>query len=158
MSNNSTPSLLALLGLVAFAGYQNRGRIGEVLDDARQTAQPTGTGAEPAGFLAEIGQTLQSTFAGSGLSTALGDLVARFQAAGHGAAANSWVSAEANHPVNVDQLQAALGPETLADLSRKTGLSQQQLLLRLNAALPAVVDRLTPNGRVPNGDESHTLV
>jgi len=162
MSNKSTPSLLALLGLVAFAGYQNRGRIGDMLDDARQSTHPadnhTGMGTDRGGFLAEIGQTLQSKFAGSGLSTALGDLVARFQAAGQGATANSWVSAEANSPVNVDELEAALGHETLSDLAHKTGLSQQELLLRLNAALPEVVNRLTPNGRLPNDDDAQTLV
>jgi len=162
MSNKSTPSLLALLGLVAFAGYQNRSRIGEMLDDARQSTHPAGNdtsiGADRSGFLSEIGQTLQSRFAGSGISAALSDLVAHFRAAGQGATADSWVSAEANYPVNVDELEAALGPETLADLANKTGLPQQELLLRLNAALPEVVDRLTPNGRLPNDNDAQTLV
>ena len=162
MSNKTTPSLLALLGLVAFAGYQNRTRIGEMLDDARLSTHPAGidqgTGADRGGFLAEIGQTLQSSFAGSGLSTALGDLVARFRAAGQGAAADSWVSAGANQPVNVDELESAIGPETLTDLVDKTGLSQKELLLRLNAALPEVVDRLTPNGRLPHDDDAQTLI
>ena len=162
MSNKSTPSLLALLGLVAFAGYQNRTRIGEMLEDAHQATYPAGTdpsvAADRGGFLAEIGQTLQSKFANSGLSTALGDLVAQFRAAGQGVAADSWVSAEANQPVNVDELESALGPETLSDLANKTGLPQKELLLRLNAALPEVVDRLTPNGRLPHDDDAQTLV
>ena len=162
MSNKSTPSLLALLGLVAFAGYQNRSAIGEMLDDARQSAHPAGNdtsiGADRSGFLSEIGQTLQSRFAGSGVAAALSDLVARFRDTGQGATADSWVSAEANHPVNVDELEAALGSETLAELSHKTGLSHQELLLRLNAALPEVVDRLTPNGRLPNEDDTRTFV
>ena len=162
MSNTSTPSLLALLGLVAFAGYQNRTQIGEMLDDARASAHRTGTdpvdGANRGEFLAGIGETLQSKFANSGLSTALGDLVARFRAVGQGSAADSWVSAEANQPVSVDELETALGPETLADLGNKTGLSQKELLLRLNAALPEVVDRLTPNGRLPHDDDAQTLV
>ena len=162
MSNKSTPSLMALLGLVAFAGYQNRTRIGDMLEDARQSTHKAGTdmniGTDRGSFLAEIGETLQSRFANSGLSTALGDLVARFQAAGQGATADSWVSTEANHPVNVGELEAALGEETLADLARKTGLTQQELLLRLNVALPEVVDRLTPNGRLPTYDDAQTLV
>ena len=161
MSNKSTPSLLALLGLVAVAGYQNRSRIGEMLDDARQSTHPAGNdvsaGQNRSGFLSEIGQTLQSSFAGSGIAAALSDLVTHFKAAGQGAAADSWVSAEANHPVNVDELEAALGSETLADLANKTGLSHQELLLRLNTALPGVVDRLTPNGRLPNDDDARTI-
>jgi len=158
--SKSTPSLLALLGLVAYAGYQNRGRIGDMLTDARQSARRSGSGPDTdpdgGGFLAEIGQTLQSKFAGSGLSNALGDLVTRFQAAGQGPAAESWVSANANHPMSVHDLEMALGPETLADLAGKTGLSPQELLVRLNVALPEVVDRLTPNGRLPTDDDGQT--
>ena len=123
---------------------------------------PAGTdpavGANRGALLAEIGQTLQSKLANSGLSTALSDLVARFRAVGHGSAADSWVSADANQPMNVDELESALGPETLADLSKKTSLSQNELLLRLNAALPEVVDRLTPNGRLPHDDDAQKVV
>jgi len=161
MSGKSTPSLPALLGPVVFAGDQSRTCIGVMLNDARQFSHPvgndTGAGSDHGGFLAEIGQTLQSRFAGSGLSTASGDLIARFRAAGQGSAADSCVPAEANHPVNVHEIESALGPETLADLGHKTGLSQQELLLRLNVALPEVVDRLTPNGRLPNDDDAQTL-
>lgn len=156
--SKSTPSLLALLGLVAFAGYQNRDRISDMLTDARQSTRDDGTTPQRGNFLADIGQTLQSGLASSGLSTALGDLVARFKASGRGAAAESWVSTETNRPVNVDELEAALGPETLDELSDKTGLSRAELLLRLNVALPEVVNRLTPMGRLPNDDEAQTLV
>lgn len=161
--SRSTPSLLALLGLVAAAGYQNRDRLSEMLSDARQKAGASGTDQSPAlgadlspgggGFLAEIGQILRA----SPLSGALTDLIDRFKASGHGRAADSWVSNEANMPVNVEDLQAALGPETLSDLSAKTGLSQAELLLRLNSALPDVVNRLTPNGRLPTETEGRML-
>jgi len=149
--------LLALLGLVAFAGYQNRTRIGDMLNDARQSPVPGEPGADRTGLLSEIGQTLQGGFAGGGLASALGDLVDRFKAAGQSITAESWVSTDANHPVNVDELQSALGPDLLADLTEKTGLSAQELLLRLNVALPEVVDRLTPNGRVPHDYEAQTV-
>lgn len=149
--SRSTPSLLALLGLVAVAGYQNRDRISEMLSDARQKSTAFGTGLAPAGggFVAEIGQF----FHGRSVYTALGDLVDRFKAAGHGDAADSWVSDKANMPLGVDGLEAALGQETLAELAQKTGLSQAELLLRLSAALPEVVNRFTPNGRLPTEDE-----
>ena len=156
--SKSTPSLLALLGLVAFAGYQNRDRISDMLSDARSTAFDGNAAPEQRNFLAEIGQTLQSGLTGSGISTAIGDLVARFRTAGRGEAADSWVSNDANHPVNVGEMEAALGAETLADLARKTGLSQAELLLRLNAALPEVVNRLTPNGQLPAQDTQQTFV
>jgi uncharacterized protein YidB (DUF937 family) len=158
--SKSTPSLMALLGLVAFAGYQNRARIADMLADARQNrAGADGTSPEQGGFLAEIGQIFQpgpsgvgtagSGFSSTGLSAALRDLKDRFTATGQGEAAESWISTEANRPLNVEALEAALGPETLDDLARKTGISRAELLLRLNVALPEVVDSMTPEGRLP---------
>lgn len=155
--SKSTPSLLALLGLVAYAGYQNRDRIGDMLTDARHSARESGAGPEQESFLDNIGQKLQSGLSGGGLGGAISDLVARFTDSGRGAAAESWVSSSANQPVDARDLEQALGPETLDDLSRKTGLSQAELLLRLNAALPEVINRLTPNGRLPTDDEAQTL-
>lgn len=153
--SRSTPSLLALLGLVAVAGYQNRGRIGEMLSNAKSPPTQPGQTAPPvtAGFLADIGQFFQS----SHISSALGDLVDRFKVAGRGDVAESWVSNKANMPLGVDALKAALGAETLAALAQKTGLSQAEVLLRLNVALPDVVNRFTPNGRLPTEGEVQSL-
>lgn len=154
--SRSTPSLLALLGLVAVAGYQNRDRISEMLSDARQKSTASGSGFEPArgSFVAEIGQFFQ----GRSVTTALTDLVDRFKATGKGDAAESWVSNQANMPLGVDELQASLGAETLAELVQKTGLSQAELLLRLNVALPEVVNRFTPHGRLPTEGEGQALI
>ncbi len=152
----STPSLLALLGLVAVAGYQNRDRISDMLSDARQKSAAAGSlpPSQDGGFLSEIGQF----FRGSPVSTALNDLVDRFRQSGRGAAADSWVSDKANIPLGQDDLKTALGPETIAELARRTGLSQVEVLLRLNAALPDVVNKLTPNGRLPTDAEAQALI
>lgn len=157
--SKSTPSLIALLGLVAVAGYQHRGRISEMLSDAQQRITASGPTASPGngGFLSEIGQLFQNRTGGRTMSTALGDLVARFTDAGQGTTANSWVSDQANRPLGADDLEAALGQEILAELGQKTGLSREELLGRLNAALPEVVNRFTPNGRLPTYEESQTL-
>lgn len=159
--SKSTPSLMALLGLVAFAGYQNRGRISDMLADARQNRLAGADGASPeqGGFLSEIGQIFQPGASGmgtsgmgasgSGLATALRDLKDRFTSTGQGEAADSWISTEANRPLNVEALEAALGNETLDELAHKTGIPRAELLLRLNVALPEVVDSMTPEGRLP---------
>lgn len=153
--SRSTPSLLALLGLVAVAGYQNRDRISEMLSDARQKAAGPGSALSPSGggLIAEIGEYFQA----SPVSTALGDLVERFKSAGRADAAQSWVSDKANMPIGVDELEAGLGNETIAALVQKTGLSRAELLLRLNVALPEVVNRFTPNGRLPTENEAQAL-
>jgi uncharacterized protein YidB (DUF937 family) len=158
--SKSTPSLLALLGLVAVAGFQNRGRIGEMLSDAGQKSSAAGAGPahEDGGVLSEIGQHLPTGLPGTGLSDGLDDLINRFNASGKGAATASWVSDEANMPIDVDELEAVLGNETVDALAQNTGLSRAELLLRLNAALPEFVNRLTPNGRLPTHQEAQVLL
>lgn len=144
-----TPSLLALLGLVAVAGYQNRDRLGELLSEARKTAQ-TSTGQAPSGNDPQSGLgAFFRTGSGSSVAAAVSDLVGRFRDAGRGATAETWVSKGPNAPLDVKDLETALGPETLEELSQKTGLSQSEILLRLNVALPEAVDHLTPEGRLP---------
>jgi uncharacterized protein YidB (DUF937 family) len=159
--SKSTPSLLALLGLVAVAGYQNRGRISDMLADARHdnTASASQAGTRE-GFVAEVARLFQGDASDgrsgdAALTRGLGDLVSRFRDAGRGDMADSWVSAQANQPMNVTELEDALGHETLDDLSRKTGLTRAELLLRLNVALPEMVDHFTPRGRLPTADELH---
>lgn len=159
--SKSTPSLLALLGLVAVAGYQNRSKISDMLADARNempnSGQAQGQMANGGGLLANISQMFQSATGGSTLSGGLRELVDRFKAAGQPAHAESWVADGPNMPMDVNDLEKTLGDETLDDLVQKTGLPRAQLLMRLNAALPDVVNRFTPNGRLPTVDEANTL-
>lgn len=162
--SKSTPSLLALLGLVAVAGYQNRGRIGEMLADARRQSpdsrpdgQQTGEPKDSGGFLSEIGRLFGAGTSGGTLSSGLGDLVNRFKETGHAAPAESWVSAQANMPIDERELEAAIGDETLDELGQKTGLPRAELLLRLSTALPEVVNRFTPDGRLPTETEARNF-
>lgn len=157
--SRTTPSLLALLGLVAVAGYQNRSKISEMLSDARQATPNSGglSNGDRGGFLSDISRMFQSGTGGNSLSKGLADLVDQFKLAGRTEPAESWVANGPNMPLDVDELERILGTETLDDLSRKTGLPRSQLLLRLNAALPDVVNSLTPNGRIPTETETQTL-
>ncbi len=84
-----------------------------------------------------------------GLGGGLGGLLERLQNAGHADTANSWVGTGPNTPIQPSQLGSALGQTTISDLARQSGMSEQELLAQLSRVLPGVVDRLTPNGRVP---------
>ncbi len=114
------PSLAALLGLVAVAGYQNRDKIGE--------------------FVKGIGAS------GTG---GVGDLVDHFKKTGLGEAASSWVGKGENTPVSEAQVGDSLGADLIDILVKQTGLSREELLARLSKTLPETVDKLTPDGRVP---------
>src|SRR5512132_4071864 len=156
------PSMIALLGLLAVAGYQNRDKIAEVLGGLKQ--QPGGAPGPgnqqsgQGGVLGNLGGLLGGASAGSVLSGGLGELIERFKQKGQGQAADSWVSTGPNQPLAPDQLEQAIGPDVLNTLSQQTGLSREELLSRLTRDLPAAVDKFTPQGRLPTEDEAARLI
>ncbi len=114
------PSLAALLGLVAVAGYQNRDKIGEFIKGL--------SGPQTGG---------------------VGDLVDHFKKKGMGDVADSWVTKGENKPVSEAQVGETLGPDLIDMLVKQTGLSREDLLARLSKVLPEAVDKMTPDGQVP---------
>ena len=79
----------------------------------------------------------------------LNELIGKLTAGGAGPQVNSWIGHGANEPVQPGQLGSALGQEVLAELSQRTGLSQQELLNQLSTVLPQIINHMTPNGRMP---------
>ena len=77
-------------------------------------------------------------------------LLQKFQEHGLGNVADSWVSTGKNMPISGDQLQEALGSGALGDLASKLGLSTGDVSSQLADLLPGVVDKLTPNGQLPD--------
>ena len=155
------PSMVALLGLLAVAGYQNRDKIAEVLAGRKQESDGRpGPYDQPGqgGVLDKLGGLLGGMSAGSALSGGLRDLVERFKQNGHGQAADSWVNTGPNQPLQTDQLAQAIGPDALNALSKHTGLSREELLSRLTRELPAAVDKWTPEGRLPTEEEAARLI
>ncbi len=95
------------------------------------------------------GQPVPTNAPAGSILGGLTDLIGKLSAGGVGAQVNSWIAQGANQPVQPGQLGSALGAEVLNQLSQKTGMSQQELLDQLAAALPQIINHLTPNGRVP---------
>jgi uncharacterized protein YidB (DUF937 family) len=98
---------------------------------------------------AVIGMLGQQSSGGLG---GLGGLLQKFEQAGLGHVASSWVGTGANHPVTPDQLNGVLGDGVVANLARQLGINPQDALGQLAHMLPQVVDKLTPQGQVPHGD------
>lgn len=82
----------------------------------------------------------------------LGGLLGKFAQAGLGDHAASWVSTGANMPITGDQLQSALGAGTIGDIAGKLGVSPGDASGALANLLPGLIDQLTPDGRVAEGD------
>jgi uncharacterized protein YidB (DUF937 family) len=157
--SRGTPSMVALLGLLAVAGYQNRGKIAEMLGGLKQEpgGRP-GQSVQQGGMLGNLGGLLGGASAGSVLSGGLGGLIERFKQNGHTQVADSWVGKGPNQQLAPDQLEQAIGPEVLDTLSQQTGLSREELLSRLTRELPDAVDKLTPEGRLPTEAEAARLI
>jgi uncharacterized protein YidB (DUF937 family) len=147
------PSMTALLGLLAIAGYQNRDKIAELLRGAQRNlgapAQGPQSGSAGGAIPGNLGGMLGGTSIGDLLSGGLRDLVDTFKQKGQGEAAESWVSRGANKPIAPPQLEQAIGPDVLETPSQQTGLSREELLSRLSKNLPDAVDKYTPEGRIP---------
>ena len=90
---------------------------------------------------------------GGGLIGGLGDLVSKFEKAGQGGTIGSWIGTGQNQPIQPGQLGSTLGQTTISDLARAAGMSEQDLLAGLAQALPGVIDKLTPRGRLPTAEE-----
>ena len=142
------PSMTALLGLLAVAGYQNRDKLGEMLKGLGGGASGTGTPGD-SGMLGKLGGTLAGASAGGLLSGGLGELIDRFKQSGQSETADSWVKTGPNKPISPPQIEQAVGADVLNTLSQQTGLSREELLARLSRELPDAVDKYTPEGKLP---------
>lgn len=147
MSNNGFPSMTALLGLLAVAGYQNRDKLSEWLRAAQGGRPPEGA---PPGLDKALGDQRGAGAGGIGglLGGGIGELIERFKQSGRGDTADSWVRNGPNKPISHSDLEQTIGPEVLDNLEQRTGLSRTEILSRLSRDLPDAVDRYTPDGRV----------
>ena len=82
----------------------------------------------------------------------LGGLLQRFQQAGMGNVANSWVGTGPNQQVSPDQLQQVFGQQQVSQWAQQANMQPHDLLSQLSQYLPHAVDRMTPNGQLPDGD------
>ena len=145
------PSMTALLGLLAIAGYQNRDKIAEMLGKLGQNKAGADGQSGLGGLLSQLG--LGGASAGGILSGGLGELLERFKQSGQGDTAESWVNTGPNKPCTAAQLERAIGSEVLDTLSTQTGLSRDELVTRLCRELPDAVDKYTPQGHLPTEAE-----
>lgn len=83
-------------------------------------------------------------------SGGLGGLVGAFEQAGLGNIVQSWIGHGPNQPVSPNQLQSALGEDQVQSMANQSGMAPNDFLSQLSQHLPSVVDRMTPNGRLPD--------
>ena len=84
----------------------------------------------------------------------LSGLVQQFHDRGLGGLVSSWVSTGQNLPISADQLQHVLGSDQVKELAAKAEVSPETASSHLSQLLPMLIDKLTPNGQLPEASNS----
>ncbi len=115
--------------------------IGQVLGSSSGAA-----GAAHGGLAQVIGGLINNPQTGG-----LAGLIKTFEQSGLGGVAASWVGTGQNLPISAEQVQAVIGSEQVQAIAQRLGLSPQAASGHLAEFLPQVIDKLTPNGTLPEG-------
>lgn len=107
------------------------------------------TGNQNAGRASAVGMIESLIKKAGGLQGLIGTL----EKGGLQGAVHSWISSGSNQGISAAQLEKALAGTPLGthvqELAQKTGTDPSQVMNELARHLPAAVDHLTPNGKVP---------
>jgi len=85
-------------------------------------------------------------------------LVQSFHDKGLGAVAQSWVGSGQNMPISSDQIHQVLGSDQVKALAAKAGISPDMAGGAIAQLLPGIIDKLTPNGSVPDHSNVMSMV
>ena len=75
----------------------------------------------------------------------------RFRAKGLGDAVTSWFGNGENKSLSTAQLELVLGPQVLAQMASRLDLAPNVVATALGQLIPTVIDKLSPDGRLPTG-------
>jgi outer membrane protein OmpA-like peptidoglycan-associated protein/uncharacterized protein YidB (DUF937 family) len=108
------------------------------------SAERYGLGAKAPSVLSALLSLIDNDRAGG-----LNGFLDRFRQAGLDDQVSSWVNRGANIPITTDQLETAVGPETINRVASNLDLSRSSVSAAMAYMTPRVVDLLTPDGVVP---------
>jgi uncharacterized protein YidB (DUF937 family) len=83
----------------------------------------------------------------------LGALLHRFQQKGYGDHVQSWIGTGENHPIPPQALSDVFDGDQLSEIASQAGVSEDEARAGLSELLPQVVDRLTPEGQLPEPEQ-----
>ncbi len=132
--------------------------LGSVMGGGAAQGQSSGQAA----LINAVMQMIANKSGGAGVAGGLAGLVKSLTQGGLGNVASSWVGTGQNLPVSPDQLQSALGGGNggglLAQLAQQAGLSHGETATQLSHILPSMVDKLTPDGQIPQQDTLENML
>lgn len=112
--------------------------------------QGQGQGGQGGGLAALLPGLLKMLQGGGQGGGGLGGLIGQLQGSGLGDQVQSWIGGGDNKAVSGDDLENAVGADTVDKLARDAGVSHQEAKDGLAQILPQVVDKLSPGGKLPD--------
>ena len=88
----------------------------------------------------------------------LSGLAQLFAQRGHGDTVNSWISRDQNRDITTPQLQEVLGQERIREVANNAGVTETEAADGLASVLPQLVDKLTPDGKLPETSASNGML
>ena len=113
----------------------------------KAAASNAGVEGQGSGLAGAILQMLQNQPGG------IAGLMQNFQQNGLANLLQSWISTGHNLPISAEQIQQVLGHQQVAQIAEQAGVSHEEASSGLASLLPQMVDRLTPNGQVPQSGD-----
>ena len=138
---------MGLLDSLLTGALQQMGNAGSAAPRGLPGESGLGDGGGTGALLQIVAQMLSN----NGQSGGLGGLLQQFQQAGLGREMNSWISTGQNLPISLDQLTKVFGQGQLQQMAQSAGMDVGQLGGQLTELLPQMVDKLTPDGQLPQG-------
>ena len=80
-------------------------------------------------------------------------LVQSFKEKGLGDVVSSWISTGKNLPLSADQIKNVINSQQIQQIATKLGTSTDNATKNLAQYLPQVIDKLTPDGKLPESNE-----
>lgn len=133
-----------------------------VFDFLKKSAQQAATAASSAGETAASSATagaaassaeenaIMKLFGGGGAK--LTGVLDKLNVGGLDDMVKSWIGKGENKPVTAEQVQAALGPDEIGAVAQEMGVSEGEAANKIAQMLPTIIDKLTPDGLVPDAD------
>ncbi len=79
--------------------------------------------------------------------------VEKFKGKGLSDIMSSWISTGQNLPISGNQVQEVLGSGLIQQLAKKLGSSGEEVSSGLASLLPEIIDKLSPNGSLPESSD-----
>lgn len=108
------------------------------------------TGGDPKKIVAAVSKVVAD-------EGGVGAVVSKLKGGGLGDQASSWVGTGSNRAAEPKKVTAALGQHHVKRVAKEAGVSEAEAEHGIASALPAVIDKLTPDGSVPKDGGTGSL-